>query len=93
MSGDGYYAISLNAPPRCLGTPHKHGTALARIGRGVVVDPFGPLCTISNVRVAVVDVSSLSPCSHAHVAEAVVANHGVGVALNQSALSCLLLGS
>ena len=43
MSGDGYYAISLNAPPRCLGTPHKHGTALARIGRGVVVDPFGPL--------------------------------------------------
>ena len=61
MSGDGRYAISLNAPPRCFGTPHKHGTALARIGRGVVVDPFGPLCTISNVRVAVVDVSSLSP--------------------------------
>ena len=61
MSGDGCYAISLNAPPRCFGTPHKHGTALARIGRGVVVDPFGPLCTISNVRVAVVDVSSLSP--------------------------------
>ena len=33
MSGDGCYAISLNAPPRCFGTPHKHGTALARIRR------------------------------------------------------------
>ena len=60
MSGDGGYAISLNAPPRCFGTPHKHGTALVRIGRSVV-GPIGPLCTISNVRVAVVDASSLSP--------------------------------
>ena len=33
------------------------------------------------------------PRCHAHVAEAVVALHRVGVALNQIALLCLLLGS
>lgn len=66
MSGDGCYAISLNAPPRCFGTPHKHGTALVRNARGMV-GPLGPLCTISNVRVAVVDVSSLSPFVATHM--------------------------
>ena len=86
MSGDGYYAISLNAPPRCLGTPHKHGTALARIGR-CVVGPIGPLlyhlqCPCCGSRC----IFTVPLCSHAHVAEAVVAVHGVGVTLNQSAL-------
>ena len=67
MSGDGYYAISLNAPPRCFGTPHKHGTALARIGRCVVRPALGPLCTIPNVRVAVVDASFTVPLGATHM--------------------------